>query len=140
MQPRRDMLNDIYRNLAQELDISKTMREKAERAYGNVGDYLDADLEAHVYTQGSFMLGTVTRPTSGEDDDYDIDLVCEMPEMRYESPRDIKHSVGDTLKAHGVYALSSRQKGEDAGRSHSTSSTWTSCPASPNPTVLTIQP
>ena len=103
MQPKRNMLNDLYRNLAQELDISKTRREKAERAYGSVGYCLDADLDAHVYVQGSFMLGTVTRPTSGEDDDYDIDLVCEMPGMRHESPRRIKHVVGNVLKASSVY-------------------------------------
>ena len=104
MPDKSELLNELYKNIAHELDISRTMRDKAERAYKSVGEYLDEDdLEAQVYTQGSFSLGTVTRPISGEDYDYDIDLVCEMPAMASSSAREIKNVVGDKLKESGVY-------------------------------------
>lgn len=108
------LLNELYAALAAELDISETMREKAERAYSSVGEWIDYDPErpADVFVQGSFALGTVTRPTSGEDDDYDIDLVSELPGMTHSSPRAIKHHVGDRLKEHGTYA----QKLEPEGK------------------------
>ena len=77
-------LNRIFDELADTLNISETMRDKAERAYRALGDWLGKNSEGkevQVYTQGSFALGTVVRPPSGEDLDYDIDLVCELPDM-----------------------------------------------------------
>lgn len=108
------LLNELYASIAEELDISATMREKAERAYTSVGEWIDGDPEqpADVFVQGSFALGTVTRPTSGEDDDYDIDLVSEMPGLTHSAPRAIKHHVGDRIKEHGTYS----QKLEPEGK------------------------
>lgn len=108
------LLNELYAAIAEELDISPTMREKAERAYTSVGEWIDGDSEqpANVFVQGSFALGTVTRPTSGDDDDYDIDLVSELPGMVHHSPYAIKQHVGDRLKEHGTYS----QKLEPEGK------------------------
>ena len=108
------LLNELYAALSQELDISETMRGKAERAYTSVAEWIDGDTgqPADVFVQGSFALGTVTRPVSGEDDDYDIDLVSELPGMTQFGPRAIKHHVGNRLKEHGTYA----QKLEPEGK------------------------
>ena len=108
------LLNELYAALAQELDISETMRRKAEMAYKSVGEWIDGDADqlADVFVQGSFALGTVTRPVSGEDDDYDIDLVSELPGMTHFSPRAIKHHVGDRLKEHGTYAQKLKPEGK----------------------------
>lgn len=54
------------------------MREKAERSYRAVGQWLgdcDVNSDVKIMPQGSFYLGTVIRPVS-DADEYDIDLVC----------------------------------------------------------------
>lgn len=114
MNSENSLLDEYYACIAEQLSISDTMREKAERAYGSVGEWLDKDPNhpTHIYTQGSFALGTVTRPLSGDDDDYDIDLVCELPDMSLLEPRVIKHTVGNRLKSHGLYS----QKLEPEGK------------------------
>lgn len=70
-------------DLAKELDIPESRYETAERSYKSVGNWLNRsgstlkDADPQVYIQGSFRLGTVTRPIS-DDEDYDVDLVCEL--------------------------------------------------------------
>ena len=139
------LLNEMYAAIAEELDISETMRGKAERAYTSVGACIDNDPEqpADIFVQGSFALGTVTRPTSGEDDDYDIDLVSELPGLTYSSPWIIKHHVGNLLKEHGVYS----QKLEPEGKRcwtlqfdefHMDILPCTPDPAAPSETAITL--
>ena len=81
-----EALNMIFSELADELNISDTMEKRAVSGYENVGSWLDSDdfdTQTVVYPQGSFALGTVIKPLSGDDEEheYDIDLVCYMPEM-----------------------------------------------------------
>ena len=59
----------------EELDISPLQYELAVRRYSDLGQWLVAlgIGDPDVYPQGSFRLGTVVRPTAGED--FDIDLV-----------------------------------------------------------------
>lgn len=100
-------LNDIFDELAGSLNISETMRAKAERAYGALGAWLegnDEGLRADIYTQGSFALGTVVRPPSGEDTDYDIDLVCQMPDLVDSRAEKIKKVVGRRIRQNGTYS------------------------------------
>lgn len=104
---RNDALNELFDVLAEELNISKTMEEKAVSGYRSVGSWLDGDERipsSEIYAQGSFNLGTVIRPLCGEDSDYDIDLVYHMPSMAYADASMIKKIPGERLKEHGTYA------------------------------------
>ena len=76
MTEKEKMLNNYLLRIASNLDISETMREKAETSYRAVGQWLgdcDDDSEVKIMPQGSFYLGTVIRPVS-DADEYDIDL------------------------------------------------------------------
>ena len=78
----KEKLNDIYARFAQAIDISEELFEKAVREYQAMSRWIDEetpDFEIHIYPQGSFVLGTVVKPLT-DDDDYDIDLVCEFAE------------------------------------------------------------
>lgn len=76
-------LNEALTDLAAELEVPLSRYEQAETSYKAVGEWLvrpASTLKAFqpkVYIQGSFRLGTTIRPIS-DDEDYDIDLVCEM--------------------------------------------------------------
>lgn len=75
------MLDDIIESL----DVPISAYEAAEKRYMDIGDWLNDAMKAkcasfspHVFTQGSFRLGTVTRPWKRED--YDLDLACKLQE------------------------------------------------------------
>ena len=92
--------------IAENLDISPTMREKAERSYRAVGEWLgdcDVNSDVKIMPQGSFYLGTVIRPVS-DADEYDIDLVCLLKNAGYKSEAEIKKIVGDRLREHKTYS------------------------------------
>ncbi|MBU1376149.1 MAG: nucleotidyltransferase [Alphaproteobacteria bacterium] len=73
--------------MVDELSISDTRYEQAERSYTSLGEWLgrpESTLSRYdpaVYVQGSFRLGTVIRPPS-EAEDYDVDAVCELRRLR----------------------------------------------------------
>ena len=78
MTDKEQLLERYLLRIAENLDISQTMREKAEKSYRAVGEWLsdcDVNSDVKIMPQGSFYLGTVIRPVSAEDE-YDIDLVC----------------------------------------------------------------
>ncbi|HWQ91774.1 MAG TPA: nucleotidyltransferase [Clostridia bacterium] len=74
--------DEILSDLAEVLDVPRSAYEAADRSYKSVSAWLQrpqsrfADCDGHVYTQGSFRLGTANRPLNDEDD-YDLDVVCE---------------------------------------------------------------
>lgn len=101
--------------LASQLNISNTMEDKAVRAYTTIGEWLEGNAEGEdvvVYPQGSFGLGTVVRPLSGADDDYDIDLVCQLPGMHGASARAIKRLPGKRLKENALYSSKMEPEGK----------------------------
>ncbi|WP_425106516.1 nucleotidyltransferase domain-containing protein [Ancylobacter sp.] len=73
--------------MVDDLSISDTRYEQAERSYKALGTWLGRPestlfrYEPLVYVQGSFRLGTVIRPPS-EDEDYDVDAICELQRLR----------------------------------------------------------
>lgn len=106
-------LNDVFDELAEQLNITPTMQEKAIRSYGYVGEWLGGGYtDADVYPQGSFALGTVVRPISGEDGDYDIDLVCQMPQFKNAEARAVKHAAGNRIKEHRLLSKKLEQEGK----------------------------
>lgn len=97
---------------AEELDIPPNKYQEAVQRYESVGTWLSCDdyegsegKEPIVYPQGSFRLGTVTRPIRNSDEgDYDIDLVCEFQIHKPKTTPDyIKNLAGDRLKSHSTY-------------------------------------
>ncbi|MCX7648981.1 MAG: nucleotidyltransferase [Flavobacteriales bacterium] len=101
--------NEILEEFGKTLDISETQYEAVVKSYEAVGKWLakeDSTLATYlpeILPQGSFMLGTMVKPIN-DNDDIDIDLVCL---LKGKNPvwtqKDLKHKVGDRLKAHGTY-------------------------------------
>ena len=108
-----DQMNSIFSCLADELNISPTKQKKAIRSYGYVGKWLeDGEVSADVYPQGSFSLGTVVRPLSGDDDGYDIDLVTSMNDLKDTSPASIKQVAGNRLAANELLSQKMNPEGK----------------------------
>lgn len=131
MTEKEKMLNNYLLRIASNLDISETMREKAETSYRAVGQWLgdcDDDSEVKIMPQGSFYLGTVIRPVS-DADEYDIDLVCLLKNAKYKSEAEIKNIVGNRLKEHKTYMIRCFKRKESvAGHYVMMNSIWTYCP------------
>lgn len=114
MTEREKMLDDYLLRIASNLDISETMRKKAENSYRAVGEWLgdcNDDSDVKIMPQGSFYLGTVIRPVSDEDE-YDIDLVCLLKNAKSKSESEIKNIVGNRLKEHGNYSKMLQKEGK----------------------------
>ncbi len=114
MNDKERLINQYLIRIAENLDISETMREKAERSYRSVGEWLgdcEENSSVKIMPQGSFYLGTVIRPVSDEDE-YDIDLVCLMKDMPYKTEYDIKNRVGNRLKEHKKYRDMLQEEGK----------------------------
>ena len=106
MTDREELLGDILSRIADQLNITDTMYEKAVSSYRAVGEWIGDGLgeyDVHIMPQGSMNLGTVVRPLSDKED-YDIDLVCLLAAGKGLSAREVKHKVGDRLKENKVYA------------------------------------
>lgn len=98
-------LSQLYNQIADELNISEAMIDKAMSSYNAVGTWLgdcEPGLDIKIMPQGSFNLGTVIKPLS-DADEYDIDLVCLLKNGSNLSEVDIKNIVGKRLKEHGKY-------------------------------------
>lgn len=97
-------LNDLLYHIALSLDIPSQLYEAAVRKYEDVGSWLASRDSAlyyygpEIYPQGSFLLGTMTKPTT-DIDEYDIDLVCRL-NLRKEqiSQAALKQMVGNRLR------------------------------------------
>ncbi len=102
---KKEYLSQLYNKIADELNISETMAEKAKGSYEAVGKWLgdcEPGLDIKIMPQGSFNLGTVIKPLN-DSDEYDIDLVCLLKNGSYLSNYDVKDIVGKRLKEHGKY-------------------------------------
>ncbi len=92
--------DDVLEKIADALDISQSQYEEAESRYKALGDWLDRNestlshYEPAITLQGSFLLGTVTRPLN-DADEYDIDLVCLLKASKREfTQKSLKEAVG----------------------------------------------
>lgn len=98
-------IDAMYRKIAAEIEISETQAEKAKESYEAVGNYLNNNIKQYdvrIFPQGSFMLGTVIKPIS-DNDEYDIDLVATI-DNKFTSAKDLKNIVGDALKTSDRYS------------------------------------
>lgn len=102
---------EALQKAAKGLDISPSKYKQAMERFGSIktylqdGEYRGATDKPDVYLQGSFKLGTEIRPyKNSKDADYDIDVVCRLRhEKEITTPKEVKHQVGNRLKAHGTY-------------------------------------
>lgn len=101
--------NEILEELGNTLDISETQFDAAVKSYKAVGEWLCADgsllkpYNPSIKPQGSFLLGTTIRPYD-ENQDLDIDLVCELSgKNEWWTQKDLKDIVGEQLESHKTY-------------------------------------
>jgi hypothetical protein len=95
-------------DIIKDLDVPNGAYEAAERRYKDLGEWLQDDQKAksasfdpHVFPQGSFRLGTVTRPWKRED--YDLDLSCKLKDGLTKSQhtqKQLKLLMGADLEAY----------------------------------------
>ena len=110
--------SEILEELARHLDVTDTEFKTITASCEAVGKYLaegTSSLQEYnpsIHPQGSFLLGTVVRPIC-EEDDLDIDLVCELNNKpSFWTQRDLKQAVGNRLKLSDLY----REMLDDEGK------------------------
>ena len=96
--------DDILEEIADALDIPQSKYEDAKSRYESIGEWLHRDdstlsnYEPAISPQGSFLLGTVTRPLSDEEE-YDVDLVCMLKATKKDfSQKSLKEAVGYEIR------------------------------------------
>ncbi|MDA3917634.1 MAG: nucleotidyltransferase [Deltaproteobacteria bacterium] len=73
----------IIDNMITQLELPDFAYEKAKNRYEDLGDWFDReestvkDYHPHIFSQGSFRLGTAIRPID-ETEEYDLDLACKL--------------------------------------------------------------
>lgn len=108
-QEEKKQFSEILETLGETLDITETQYNAAVSSYGAVGEWLAkpesslAPYKPVIRPQGSFMLGTMIKPVC-EDDDLDIDLVCELTGKNPQwTQYHLKQAVGNRLNANETY-------------------------------------
>lgn len=96
-----DLISNLLRDAAVDLDIPPALRAAATLEYERVGNWLAAHADGNagwkVYPQGSFLLNTVVRPVG--QDEYDIDTVCRREiEKSATTQAELKFEVGEALE------------------------------------------
>ena len=105
-------ISDLLNKVASAIDISDELFEAAEKRYENLSEWLGRDeskichLLPKISPQGSFLLGTVTRPIT-DIDAYDIDLVCGLSASGC-SQKALKDAVGKEVRLYNSPAIKSQ--------------------------------
>ncbi len=99
-----EQFSPLLEAISDALDIPTSYYERAVERYKSIGDWLERDKSGvvqdnpEVYPQGSFLLGTVTKPIS-DAEEYDIDLVSELSLQKNTiSQAYLKNLVGEEIK------------------------------------------
>lgn len=110
-----DELDDLLHRICNNLQITKTQYSTAESRYVAVGEYLSREdgifavAGPSIYPQGSFRIGTMVKPLTGQE--YDLDIVCELnlswPRV---NPEDVLKALARDLRANHLYAPILEQK------------------------------
>lgn len=92
------------RKIIEGLDITPSMFKNAEEKYKNIAKYLNRHgLKVDISLQGSFAIGTATKPYSnGNDKAYDIDAICQFKNENLTS-EEIRNSLISALNDSEVY-------------------------------------
>lgn len=93
---RETQVSQLLGTTIEQLDITDAAFRAAESCYLHLGEHL-AQTNAQVFVQGSFMLGTVVRPHSGNGE-YDLDLVSQLDVAKTSiTQKELKKRVGALL-------------------------------------------
>lgn len=101
---KEEKLNILFDKLAEELNITKTMLDRAETAYTALSNHIkghNTDWNVVVYPQGSFELGTVIKPLNSQEQ-YDVDLVVLVKSPNFNA-YNLRAEILELLKKHGRY-------------------------------------
>lgn len=97
----------ILERLCAIIEPTNTQKDNAKDKYEAVGSWL-ADAPQYLFSaartspQGSFALGTATKPLTGLE--YDVDLLCRFTAFAGGlGPVDLKRLLGDRLRENGIY-------------------------------------
>lgn len=111
-----DELDTLLRELSDEIDVGLTRYQEAERRYKGVANWLNAAdsclnrYDPDIFIQGSFALGTATKPY-GDEGEFDVDVQCALrasgipgnTTATYQDRQELKAIVGRRLKEHKKY-------------------------------------
>ena len=96
----------VVEEIAGSIDIPESAYEKAEKRYKDLGDWFNrkevrcSAFSPHIYSQGSFRLGTVIRPLNDKDE-YDLDVGCRLKQgisKTTHTQKQLKELVGVDLE------------------------------------------
>lgn len=100
-------MNQVLEDLVDSIDVPPSHYELAVKRYESLGRWFHregspvANLDPDVFPQGSFRLGTATRPVFA-DHGYDLDLVCHVLMTKGDiTQQGLKALIGDDVKAYG---------------------------------------
>ena len=97
--------NVVLKRILEKIELPDGAYEKAEKRYQDIGEWLHrpdstcAEYDPHVFSQGSFRLGTAIKPDS--DDEYDLDMGCNLRDGLIKSmitQEQLKNHVGNELE------------------------------------------
>ena len=98
--------SSLLEAISEELDIPESHYKQAVRRYKAIGAWLEREgsgvvsYNPEIYPQGSFALGTVTKPLS-DNEEYDIDLVSELNLQKNSiSQAYLKNLIGEEIKSY----------------------------------------
>ena len=95
-----------FLSVIEKLDISPTLFKNAQSKYEALATFLDEHgIEANIYPQGSFALGTVTRPIKKDNSpSYDLDCICQVSGTKSEyTPSGLRDLIENTLRDNDTY-------------------------------------
>ena len=96
---------DLLKIISQ-LDIPPSLYHNACQKYESIAKYLEShSLQAVIYPQGSFALGTVTRPYSKDKErNYDLDFICQVTASRDDiTPSELRNQIANILISSDLY-------------------------------------
>lgn len=105
MTVRNEKNNSKLGEILKTLELPKSAYEKARDRYQDIGEWLKRTEsscrmhEPHIYSQGSFRLGTAIKPLDSKES-YDLDLACELESginKENKTQKELKHLVGEEI-------------------------------------------
>lgn len=100
--------DEVLEQIAKALDISPAAHEEASSKFRSLGAWLERSAstltayEPEISPQGSFLLGTVIKPLTDQDE-YDIDLICRLRAGKDEfTQKELKEAVGKEVIAYSA--------------------------------------
>jgi hypothetical protein len=115
--------NRIIEEVAGSIDIPDSAYKKADARYKDLGEWFGRKearchaFDPHIYSQGSFRLGTVIRPVD-DDEEYDLDMGCRLRSGLTKetiTQQQLKNLVGIDIEEYRV-ARSIQEKREEKPR------------------------